>query len=305
MPKTNSDPEKLRPFIRLGLDLSYSGSSDANGDCPFCEGSGKLYISQEKSLYHCKTCGGGYDGKGGNIYTFMRRLHEESISQTPLSELEMVAEERRLLVEDLIEDGLVKSMIDGEWLLPTYSLTKDLEPGLINCLYRWTSYNGGKRRLMCLDTFKAQLFGNQFWNPKKPRAFITEGRWDGISLRRTFRSVGYGSKLFRTEDEAKSLYNQCNVVSAPGAETFQSNFVNQFRGKDVAILFDNDHPRVNSKTGKEIPPAGIEGAKRVAKMLRGVARSIQVLLWGGEEEGYIDKSLPDGCDIRDLLTAAE
>lgn len=301
MPKTSEHPDGLRTYFHFGLDLTYSGSSDAQGECPFC-GKSKLYVSQEKGLYDCKSC-----SERGNVFTFIRKLHADSIEGTPHNELEMVAEERKVHVESLIEEGLVKSFIDGEWLLPTYALDKDFNPGAINNLYRWSMMpdkkGGYKRRLLSAPKpfFKAQMFGQQFWTPKKPRAFITEGRWDGIKLKEAFSAFGQnGNKLFRTEDVTKCLYASCNIVSVPGCETFMEHFIPQFRGKEVALLFDNDHPRLNKKTGKLQPPGSIEGMKRAAKMLKGVAKSICWLRWG--EEGY-DESLPDGHDVRDLLTA--
>ena len=130
MPKPNDHPEFLRPYIQHRVDLTYSGTSDAVGVCPFCD-SQKFYVSQKNGLYSCKVCPKEYGS--GNIYTFIRKLHE--ISSAPRSELEVVAEERKVSVESLIEEGLVKSAIDNEWLLPAYSIPKDGKSSIIN-LYR-------------------------------------------------------------------------------------------------------------------------------------------------------------------------
>lgn len=304
MPKVSEHPEFLRPYLQHGVELSYSGSADAVGDCPFCSKEQKFHVSQKNGMYSCKVCGSGVDdGKGGgNTYSFLRNLHTLSIENTPLDELEMVAEERKLKVETLIEEGLVKSIIDGEWLLPTYEFPTDKKCE-INNLYRWSMMPDGKggfkRRLQCTSTFKNQIFGFQFWDKKKKKVAITEGRWDGMGLREAFQQFGFNNiKLFRTDDPAKCLYADFNIASVPGADQFADGWEEHFRGLDVTLFFDNDHPRVNKKTKKLMPPVGFEGMKRAAKKLKGVAKSLHALVWG--EHGFTEE-YESGTDIRDML----
>lgn len=310
MPSVKEHPSKLQPYFAFGLDLQYSGDSDAVGDCPFCGKEGRFYVSQETGQYDCKVCPAGLDGgKGGNAYTFLRRVHLDSLATTPLDELEMIAEERGVSVETLQWAGLVKSMTDGEWVLPTYGAPhKSTKVRSINNLYRWIKMpdkkNPGqfKRRFMGTATFDAGLFGLQFWNPKKEDAVINEGPWDWLRLKEVFSTIGRnGTKFFRTDDIKRSIYSNCNITALPGAGLFKDGWELQYKGKNVILMGDNDYPKLNEKTGLLNPPAGTEGVKRTALKLQRVAKSIRVLLWG--EEGYTE-DLPDGYDVRDLLNAA-
>lgn len=307
MPSVKEHPEKLQPYFCLGVDLNYSGDSDAVGDCPFCGKEGRFYVSQDTGQYDCKVCDAGLDSKkGGNAYTFLRRLHQESIDTTPIDELEMISEERGIAVETLQWAGLVKSFIDGEWLLPTYGEpNKETKQRAINNLYRWILVpdkkhpSGYKRRFYSTAGFSNQLFGLQYWSPNKQEAVINEGPWDWLRLKEVFSAIGKnGTKFFHTDDIKRSLYANSNIVGCPGAGIFNEAWKLRFTGKDVILLGDNDYPKLNKKTNKLQPPTGTAGMKRIAGFLKGTARSIRVLNWG--EEGYT-KELADGTDVRDLL----
>jgi len=93
------------------------------------------------------------------------------------------------------------------------------------------------------------------------------------------------------------------VISTPGANVFNSNWSSLLSEKDVAFLYDNDHPYPHPKIpNKMIRGAGISGVERAVNTLsqqQSVPLSMKYLKWG--EEGH-DESLPSGYDVRDYLS---
>lgn len=281
MPKVDKEtPEVLRPFLFHRLDLSWGESKEANGDCPFCTKEKRFYVNLESGQWNCRVC-----GVAGNTTTFLRKLYEASRESMNEADYKELAEERKVSVTSLVKWGLVQSVIDVEWMLPTYTAKNGKEPAVSN-LYRYSVVNG-KRRLIGTSGFGHSLFNLQHWDATKPTVHIVEGPWDGMAWEEALRS-----KLSR-----KEILKTANIVAVPGCETFKDEWVNLFAAKEVIIFFDNDHPKTNPK-GKLLEPAGFKGCKMVARKLKGTAKTIKVLQWG--IDGY-DPSLPSGYDIRDTL----
>lgn len=306
MPKVSEQPSALKPYFQHRVDIEYKGGSQAQGECPFCGGGGKFFVGKENGMYSCKSC-----PAKGNHWTFIRELYKissrDEVFARLQSELEIIAEERRLDVKTLVAWGLTKSAVDQEWMLPSFAPPKPDGTREVNNLYRWSlaKTKGGtfKRRLMATAELPAAMFGYQFWDQKKPDVFITEGPWDGMKLWETFRKakLNESKELVRTTDPEKSIYQDCNVLSVPGCETFKEGWEKFLAGKNVMLCYDNDHPRKHPKTGAILPPAGYEGLQKAARRIRTVARSVGILLWG--RDGF-DPNLPDGFDVRDLLVGA-
>lgn len=293
MPKSLGEvPEQLRPyFFHRVRNLDWVGTADATADCPFCGKEGHLFISQETGQYQCKVCRTGGQKGGGNSYTFIRKLHEISLERG--ADYESITTERRIKVATLRRWGMCQSVIDGEWLFPTYGFKTPRE--VVN-LYRWAPIKG-KRRLISTATFGQMLFGLQFWDASKPWVYLCEGPFDAMALEEAlmgFRMAG--SKLVRTSDVAQSLYAQANILAVPGCEQFKEDWAQHFAGKRVYLLFDSDHPK--TRAGIVSPPGGYEGMKSTTLKLRPVTQDIWINNWG--PEGY-DPSLPDGYDVRDSL----
>jgi hypothetical protein len=299
MPKVDETPVMLQPYLFHRLELRWSGNEDAIGACPFCTGENKFFVNPTTGQYHCKTCSGGPKaGKngGGNIYNFMRGLHEESIGTTSLPELELVAEERRVPVAARSRWGLVQSCIDREWMLPAYGPKNE-----VNQLYRWSKL-GDKRRLLATKTLDHCLFGTQFgfYTDRKP-VYILEGPWDAVAFEEQCLAYMLSSltKTFVKCFPEDSFRTQIHILGVPGCETFRDDWLPYFQGREVFLLYDNDHPRINKKTGKEIPSAGLSGMKMAARKLRDIAKVVNYLHW--DDKGY-NEELPSGYDVRDYLT---
>lgn len=288
-------PENLRPYIFHGIDLNYDeNDKEAIGDCPFCYREDKFSIEIETSQSRCFVC-----GESMNARTFLKKLHSKSIeSSNPLS-YERLANERGLSYpETLIHWEVGISPIDRTWLVPGYSLeNKVLKLGQ---LYRYIT--SAKRKLL-LPTpgFGHKMFGLNLYDPNKLEVFLCEGPWDAMVLWETLRRVKVieDGSFSSTANIDKSILADANVLAVPGCGTFFEDWTNLFEDAIVHILYDSDKPK--DTHGKIVPPAGLNGVKRVAKILSEAKQppeSINYLCWG--EEGY-DESLPSGYDIRDLL----
>jgi len=131
--------------------------------------------------------------------------------------------------------------------------------------------------------------------------YLCEGPWDAMAL---WQALGQCKKtengLALTANQDRSLLADANVLGVPGCTTFSEAWIPLFKDKKVVLMYDNDHPRIHPKTGKEIPPAGWTGMKRVAGLLAGKVGEVEVLCWGEVDKGY-SPSLPSGYDLRDAL----
>src|SRR5882757_1319822 len=119
MPKLNDTPEKLKPYIFHRMELKI-GSSEAVGQCPFCDKESKFYVSVSTGMYSCKSC-----AAKGNDRTFLRELHKQCAAMNGDATHranEKLAEGRGLLQEEtLIAWGICRSTFDTTWLVPGYN----------------------------------------------------------------------------------------------------------------------------------------------------------------------------------------
>lgn len=301
MPKLEIEnlPETLKPYGALGLGLEIrSGRKDATADCLFCGREGKLNILIDKGTFRCAVC-----NKAGNQYSYIRKLHEDSLKATPEKEYETLAAERKLLSgKSLKAWGVCKSILNGKWLLPGYSAD-----GSLNNLYQYI-YNGERKLLLPTATMKHQMFGRHLYDDSKPLVYLCEGVWDSISLWEVLGSCksveGEGVSLVRTSNAASSLLSESNVLGIPGAMVFDKSWCSLLSGKTVIFMCQNDHPHKNLKTGEDSPPASYSGMTRIAKMLaaeKSPPNGMLYLYWG--ENGF-DLNFPSGFDVRDDLTHA-
>lgn len=290
-------PELLRSYLFHKLELKWT-ASEATGDCPFCGKVGKFFIGLKNGLSTCQSASCEYS-KGGNIYGFMRLLHAVSLqaSQAIMPAYEEVQAERRIPIETLQRWGMVQSVIDGEWLIPGYG-----PKGEINNLYRWTSVADGsgnyKRRALGTATIAHTMFGLQFgfMQNKLDTTYITEAPFEAMALDAVLSQVRVsGGKLTRTPDREMSIRATCHVLAVPGCKTFREEWVPLFADRNVTLVFNNDHPKVN-KDGRTLPPAAYGGLQSAVRKLSKVAGTVKICHWG--DDGY-NLNLPSGYDIRD------
>lgn len=303
--KHETVPDTLKPYLFHGVDLQWrDDDKEAIATCPWCGKEGKFSVSLVAGLWRCFSCGSGNKKGGGNVYTFLNELWKQSDAAT--SNYSELRQNRLLLNSDTLALwNVVKSSITGEWLVPGYTPDNKLTQ-----LYRYAASpddRNGKRRLLPTTTLKHQLFGMNQYDKQKDIVFLCEGPWDGMALWEVLKQAKVDAdsgELTTTSNVSASLLATANVLATPGCNVFNEVWCPLFSDKTVNLMFDNDHPRVNPKTGKPILPAGHEGMRRIAGLLSESARPparINYLRWGKEDGATHDPDLPSGTDVRDFL----
>lgn len=289
-------PKNLRRFA-FHTEIHYEeGEDEAIGTCPFCLRENKFYVnvSQQKTPWQCWVCG--YSGNDG---TFIPQLWNHCYNETTTEYYRQVAEDRLIHnVEVLMEWGIAASQVTGELLIPGH----DVE-SRIRTLYKYTRVKD-TYRLMPTPTLGHKLIGRQLFDREKPIVAVCEGPWDAVKLYETMYSAKMTNDggLAVTANRANSIGSDINVLALPGINTFCEDWTPLFAGKEVWILFDNDH-ETQDEQGRTIAAGAMAGAKRTTAMLRAadeVPDRIKYLAWGGS--GQWTPELPHGFDVRDLLT---
>lgn len=325
--KLSDYPEKLRPFVFHGMQLPppTKCKGTVSIDCPFCDKAGHFFMNSDTGQWSCKRC-----THSGNIYGFLDLLLNESIAATSPKEYEALAEDRKVTVTDLQAFKVCRSVLTGEWIIPTYNANQAL-----NNLYRWAVLtgssdsnglpNGNEAKLMGTPTCKAGIFGSQFFDSKRhTKLDVVEGLWDTIAM--------YG--IHNTVSERKGKYMLCRygadsclhktnvgVIGVPGSGTFQEDWLEYFPNRTVSLIFDNDHPKrdkngnVRIIASKPVCP-GWDGMQRILKLIRKTGtrpKKLYLIHWGDDTYGDIppkdtepvqySQQLPDGYDVRDMITS--
>ena len=288
----------IKAFSFHGMDLRSLGSEQSSADCPFCGKEGKFFLHEVKGTWDCKVC-----GEKGNLYSFLRLLHRDSMAATKDADREELARERKLIdPETLTAWGVCKSTLTAEWLVPGYGVD-----GKLNQLSRYVlDPKTKKRRLYGTPTCKQQLFGASptLYDAKKADLYLCEGVWDAMALWEMLGKVKrVEGAVSLTAAESMSMRAFANVLAVPGCQTFNEKWASVCEGKRVHLLYDSDHPR--QANGKTIDPAGWLGMRKVAATLATSEHrpeSVHWLAWG--PDGF-DPTLPSGTDLRDLLTSGD
>lgn len=291
--------DKTQPYVFHGLDLTSYGNELA-GECPFCGKAKKFYVAVDSGQYQCKVC-----GESGNAVTFLRTLWARSMAATKQPDLAALANDRSLLDAQTVSSwGGCKSMIDNTWLLPGYDAQ-----GRLHQLYRRTRFWNSETKqhsFRLLPTPGIWTSGHSHgfhtaistFDLTKPSFDILEGPWDGMAIWEVMSAVKQleDGNLIVTSDPQQSLLATSNVLAVPGCGSFMDHWLPMFRGKDVRLWYDSDHPQTR---GELVIRPGFDAARRVTKKLSGIAKSISWCAWG--DEGY-DLTRKDGWDVRDHLS---
>lgn len=321
MPKVVDIPDTLKPYVWHGVELNVlKDGNQVTGDCPFCGREGKFVVRKDDGRWRCLLCATGSSKGGGNIPSFLASILDLSKRATKEEDLEELAESRNLLgTESLKEWGVCKSVLTDEWIMPGYSINNKLVQ-----LYRYVLLDG-KHRLLATPGVAHTMFGVQHFDPEKPTVHITEGPWDGMAWWEMLRLAHLQEGKYKlTSNSEECLYSTINVLSVPGCGTFSDVWCRILEGKEVVLMYDNDHPKTHkpkvdptangkatSKPGKSSKPivsapAAYVGMKRVTRLLSESEynpKKVEYLAWGGANRNH-DPRRPSGYDIRDLLSSA-
>jgi len=284
-------PDGIRPYLFHGVSLQQGEDGQAVGDCPFCDREGKFSVEVATSKFKCWSC-----SEHGNSLVFIRRLWEQSEKQTGTANYKRLAAERRFLnLDTVLQWGITRSVVSGNWLVPGYGAN-----GALNQLYQYMETKKGMR-LLPTPTLGHQLHGVNLYKLSKPVVYLCEGPWDGMALWEVLRQCKRNDdgNLVVTASHDNCLYAEASVLAVPGCSTFKDEWTGLFAKKTVNLMYDNDHPQ--TKTDTKLPP-GMRGMRRVARILNGAKippNEICYLAWGNR--GF-DPELPNGADVRDLLS---
>ncbi len=296
---TSSKDEGYRKtYWFYGIGLTGDGKQ-LIGDCPFCGREKKFAVEAPTGLWRCLVCSSGSDRGGGNLYTFLRLLWDMSDKKTT-EEYKALCTQRKLLYpESLMYWGAAKSAINGEWLVPGYSID-----GKINALYVYTKKLGTDKAILTLAPgTHHQLLGLPLFKKNARDIYLVEGYWNAIALWETMRSAKKDTiqkhVLVSTSSESASLLASASIIGVPGCNVFAEVWAPLFANKRVHLVFDSDHPK---KVVNRVSTAGFDGMKRVAGILGKSEQpptEIHFVKWG--EEGY-DPDQPSGYDVREVLS---
>jgi hypothetical protein len=144
------------------------------------------------------------------------------------------------------------------------------------------------------------------WDGSKNNVIIHEGPWDAVAGLEMMRAVKWGEGGLVECPSAESLFADYNVLGVPGCNVFTASWSDLFTGKNVFLIYHNDHPHFNERTQSWTPPAAFSGVKRVTGLLAGAKKvpdTISYVHWGHEPSEYHDPNLKGGHDYRDEVTA--
>ena len=271
----------IKSYEFHGLSFVDAPGSHKRTTCPFCNADGHFYVyvgetvkdhngTHADGMFHCKRC-----DKRGNVFTFLTRLIEESVNQT--TEYTELWQKKRIpsYVTKLCNIG--KSIITGDWLLPTCKINDKGKLTVTNIHKWWES----KNKLFGTTGMNVNLLGLEFLSEKKLPIFIVEGHWDRVVIEHVFRKL--------------NLRDQYDILSAPGAGGFKEEWLGHLFERDVFIVFDGDHEKTTPK-GNKVQP-GLNGMMRIVKMCDSLEEDIKPRI------KYMNwpSGLADGYDVRDLF----
>lgn len=296
MPTSKQLPAALQPFSSHGVNLNYrEGEDNAEADCPFCGREGKFSIEVNTSQYQCWA---GSCKETGNATTFLNWLWQESLAATTDRQYVDLQEERGYQRIDALKAwGVCKSTLTNHWLIPGF------KPGgwKLGQLYRWIKTKD-KRKLIPTSGLHHCIHG--LYDAEKEDIFVLEGPWDGIAWYEiaslcVVEDDDDGIKFF-SEGADGSLADKASIIAVPGCNVMLDSWLPLFAGKNVFLMFDNDHPK-EKNNGSKVSGAGYLAMERLARTLSEAIKKpkeIHYLAWG--PDGY-NPELDDGCDMRDYL----
>jgi len=272
----------IRAFEFHGMAFTDANQGQKKSDCPFCGKVGHFYVKVGPpefkdgkkivdGMWSCHHC-----DESGNVFTFLNKLIKYSQQNT--EDYGYLWKAKRIPSSISKLCGLCRSVITGEWLIPTCKIN-DRGNTIVTNIHKYWEV---KNRLFGTTGMNSGLLGLQFLSQEAKPLWIVEGHWDWLIMEHVLR------KLKRRKE--------FDVLSVPGAKGFKSEWVDKLLNRDVYLVFDNDYERKSESTGKITKP-GYDGMIRIAKMCESldddVRPRLKFIQW--------PEGLADGFDVRDLF----
>lgn len=278
--KDKEEPKTLRPYSAHGVLLSNPNiDREATGICPFCSGP-KFSVNVDTSKFQCWR---GSCGESGNSSTFLSKFWELCFEQTTKKDYQRLAKQSGFLgIDSSKEFGCAKNILLGNWVVPGFN--KDMK---ITGLYRFVKIKDGndwQYRLLPTPGTSKHLFNLHNYKLELEIIYLCEGWRDGIAF----------SEIMKIANK-----EEANILATPGTSIFHQDWYLFFADKEVNILFDNDEPSKNKRTGRIQEGAGLKGTKRISSILMSSPEpphTINYLDWLS-----IDENMKNGMDLRDFL----
>lgn len=270
-----NESDYIRFFRFYGLKLEMGNTNkQLIGECPFTECRSQrhespdhFFASPATGCWDCKYC-----GRKGNVYSFIREFHSDCLNST-LGQSYYHLETQRPGIPAWVFPvfGLALNPINGEWLLPSYSL-KDKEVTNLYAYKPKATLQGPVMSIYSGPTFKQILYGLQFFRKDHHRPIlIAEGHWDHMAL--------YGCLYLN------NLLNDYDIVGTPG-DKFPDLDIHLLSGRDVIHLGDND------KAGQR----SFDNLSTQLGVHSITPRSLRRLAFNIQE--------PNGMDVRDIIASS-
>ena len=119
------ETELLNTFECHGFEEAGRSGDEAYGSCPLCDDGKKFYVNAESGQWDCKKC-----GEGGNVVTFLEKIHALHLEETTKSDYSRLAKDRGISISTFTRNQL--AWTGTEWLIPARN-----HQGRIHDLRRW------------------------------------------------------------------------------------------------------------------------------------------------------------------------
>lgn len=278
-PVEQGTPQQINGYVKVFrhygcyLDefVATNGTKQLRGTCPFpdCNKEEHFFARPGTGQWDCKKC-----QRAGNIYDFIRTLHECYIAMTTDEDYASLANERQGIKPAVMKHWqLAYNLHLGEWMIPTMN-----KEGKITNIHVWREfYDDVKgeqtRMLLATPSLSLGLYGMQQFQSTQRNlpTWILEGHWDAMA--------------FHTMLMHMNLLDNHRFLAMPGAGTFPKDQLQLLSGSDVRFVLDNDD-------------AGKNGTERIFQAMGSygiIPSKLSAIEW--------PSGLYEGFDVRDVAIA--
>jgi hypothetical protein len=243
-------------FDNVSTATRAEDDDQAIGSCPVCgheSDHGNLYVNVKNRQWTCHRC-----GKAGGFGKFLETVAAENVSLIKGKPMLSLVKSRGIKAATMRRWGVGYSAPLGHYTIPVRGPHTLMDLRIYKLGKKTMTTAGASVWLVGYEKLAA--------HPDWP-VYLCEGEWDAMALDEIF-----------TMCKIKAV-----VLGVTGAGIFKKDWVIDFQGRDVVLVYDHDD-------------SGIRGEGKAWTMLQGVARSLRAMQW--------PEDLPKGFDVRDLYLHA-